>query len=304
MCEAPGLHLVCDDDGDPFHAIGLDCPGDQFDSTPIFDSTFMANDPDSWAVITQFGDDPMWSPIEGTHMLIIGTGTLESPDGNGVLTQAMGYTEQLQQMMNDNKNGNPDNQQLPDPMQPVDGSNMGQGGTPFEDCDCVNDCSDTLQSQWALGDEKANDLLWFQFEVSVPGGTYGFEFDFAFFSAEYPEWVDTQYNDVFAVWSNSETYTGNITFIDDQPLTVTALQNEMQYGPNSQALDGTGFDGVGGGTGWYTAIASAAPYEMLQLTFAIFDMGDSVLDTAALLDNWRWSCTGCLPGEDCGITPQ
>jgi hypothetical protein len=267
------------------------------------------NDATTIHTIEQFGsamngNDPQWKPQEGNKMLIISTGTLDDPN-NGVLTQDPGVTHMLNLGPNRNKTKNPDNQKLPLPMHAENGS----GGMPFSDCDCVNDCSDTLWDQWVLGDEKANDLLWFTFELNVPGGTYGYEFDFAWFSAEYPEWVDTKYNDVFVVWSTSESYTGNITFINDQPLTVTALKNDMKYGPDHAALAGTGFDGsdeYGGATGWYTALGSASPYETFSLTWAIFDMGDNVLDTAVLIDNWRWSCGGCIPSDEdsCGIKPQ
>ena len=38
----------------------------------------------------------------------------------------------------------------------------------------------------------------------------------------------------------------------------------------------------------------------------IADMGDGVLNTSVLLDNFRWDCKGCIPSEvdDCGIQPQ
>jgi hypothetical protein len=301
MCMAPGDHIVCDDDDDPFHAIGLNCPGVPGNSTPIYNEILTANDDETWYTITQFGSSNLWQPKEGNRMLIMSTGTLDAPDGNGVLTQAAGVTENLFVGMNRNKTKNMDNQQLPAPMNAVDGS----GGTPFMDCDCVNDCSDTLEAQWDLGENKANDLIWFRFDLAVPAGTYGYEFDFAWFSSEYPEWVGSKYNDVFVVWSTSETYTGNITFINDQPLTVTALENEMQYKENSNQLDGTGFEGVGGATGWFTAQGSVAPGELFTLAWAVFDMGDEVLDTAILVDNFKWTCEGCKPEEDgCGIIPQ
>ena len=38
----------------------------------------------------------------------------------------------------------------------------------------------------------------------------------------------------------------------------------------------------------------------------IADMGDSILATGVLLDNFRWECAGCIPSEvdSCGIQPQ
>ena len=94
--------------------------------------------------------------------------------------------------------------------------------------------------------------------------------------------------------------------MDGQPLTVTALAPYMQYEQNSPRLDGTGFEGVGGGTGWFQTRGVAVPGETLKLTFAIFDMGDTIYDTTAIIDNFRWECEGCdpsIPG-DCGALPE
>src|SRR5690606_3505333 len=54
-CEAPSAHMICDSGTDPFQAIGLDCPGDATNSTPILDEVFQAADATTARVITQFG---------------------------------------------------------------------------------------------------------------------------------------------------------------------------------------------------------------------------------------------------------
>ena len=135
---------------------------------------------------------------------------------------------------------------------------------------------------------------------------------------------------MFIAWSTSETFTGNVTFIYDQPLTVTALSNYI-FNNGFQGADAelaaTGFQGnsgfgctepppydfldfadcpYAGGTGWFTALGSAQPLETFTLTFTIFDKSDTILDTLALVDNWRWDCMGCVPSEvnSCGIRPQ
>ena len=243
-------------------------------------------------------------------LLIISTGTLVDPDNQGAVV----LEPESGEIGTDN--GNADNvNNLPNPIEPQDGS----GGVPFEDCDGQNDCSDTLEAQWNLGESTANDLIWFKFDIEVPEEAEGYKFDFAFFSTEFPEWVDTQYNDIFVVWSTSETYTGNVTFINGQPLTVTALENEIQFTGDDPELAGTGVDGVGGGpmgqgmmepvggsTGWFTATGSAVPNATFTLAWALFDMGDSFYDTTVVLDAFRWDCEGCIPSEvdGCGIEPQ
>jgi hypothetical protein len=306
LCEAPGFVIPCDaDSNDPFHAMGLNCPGSPDETIPISNQFFNSPDPQAYRIARQLGsyidpntNEPLWGPTEGEKFLFISTGHLAAPDVNGVITMASGIHN------GGVANGNPSNQQLPAPMSPSMGSNNGQGGTAFVNCDLINDCSDSLSAQWNAGGNSANDLLWFQFDVQVPGGTHGFEFDFAYFSAEFPEWVNTTFNDIFVVWSNSETYTGNLCFVNDQPCTVTALWPGIQYPDYSAELAGTGFE-PDGGTGWFTAKASAAPGETLQLTWAVFDMGDSSWDTAVMLDNFQWDCEGCTPSEvnPCGIRP-
>jgi hypothetical protein len=305
VCQAPGDVMPCDaDTTDPFQAIGLGCPFAPNQSIAIHNEIFQSLDATAWRIANQFGthvDDvsgePAWGPREGEKFLIITTGTLPEPDDNGIITMEEGSTQ------SGTSNENPDDKPLPAPMSPFQGSASGNGGTPFVDCDGVNDCSDSLEDQWDLGNGDANDMVWFQFSVPVPGGTHGFSFDFAYFSAEFPEFVDTSFNDVFAVWSSSETYTGNLCFVNDQPCTVTALANSVQFEGASPELVGTGFDGMSGSsplaqaTGWFEAKGSAEPGEMLQLTFSLFDMGDSIYDTAVMLDNFRWDCEGCVPTE-------
>ena len=318
-CEAPGDLQPCDGNSNEwYHALGLNCPYDANQAIPISNPVFNSPAANAWRVARQFGThmvngQPLWGPTEGEQFLIISTGNIAAPNANGVITMSNGSHQ-----MGVN-NANPDNQQLPAPINVSNGSNNGQGGTPFINCNGVGDCSDSLQAQWSSGGSAANDLLWFRFEVDVPGDTHGFEFDFAYFSAEFPEYVNTLFNDIFLVWSDSETYTGNLCFVDDQPCTVTALW-PVQHQGNAAALAGTGFphcpggitflcdltsSWTGGGTGWYTAKASAQPHETLQLTWAVFDMGDSLWDTAVILDNWRWDCQGCVPSEvnPCGIRP-
>ena len=56
---------------------------------------------------------------------------------------------------------------------------------------------------------------------------------------------------------------------------------DVQTGPE---LAGTGFTGVGQTTGLYTILGPATPNAQLDLSFAIFDMGDDVLDTTVFGD--------------------
>jgi hypothetical protein len=43
-----------------------------------------------------------------------------------------------------------------------------------------------------------------------------------------------------------------------------------------------------GSTGWLTTTAPVSPGEQVKLHFIIFDEGDHVLDSSALIDNFQW----------------
>lgn len=190
---------------------------------------------------------------------------------------------------------------------------------PFENCHKGKDCSNTLQEQWNTGTGKGHDVLYFEFKVPVPAGTHSFSLDFAFFSAEFPEWNTEDFlpfSDMAVIWAESEAYTGNVAFIDDgegnkQPL-VTYFLNErglIAYNEEHDALQGTGFDTVGGSTGWLKARANVKPGEVLTLAFTVLDRGDKLVDTMMLLDNFQWGCSECPKGSvdldgSCGVTFQ
>lgn len=307
-CAAPGNLVVCDlglDGSKPEHAfaaLGVGCSGAIENTIPIANPAFKQFqqwvNPASWRVAASFGSaedpdepgKPLFRAREGERFLIISTGKLAAPDGDGVLLEAPGS-----QYANDNNN-NHDDDALPPPISPEVGSNNGMGGTPFAGCDGVHDCSDSIWPNWSLGDEDPNDLLSLAFDVTAPEGVHGFLFDFVFFSSEYPEFVDKKFNDMFIAWSTSEAYTGNVTFFEGQPLTVTSLATAMEsvgYVLDDPELAGTGFEGHGS-TGWASVEAAVNPLETFTFAVAIMDMGDSNKATAAILDKWRWDCAGCV----------
>jgi hypothetical protein len=308
-CGAPGEHITCDDWGGgavtAMQAIGLNCPGTPNNSTQTTAASFTAPDAATWRIATQYGTSGDWVPSEGESLLVISSGRLPTPNGAGLVNSEG----------NQQDTSNPDGVQLPNPMTADYGSSNGNGGNPFNDCDLANDCSDSLYDQWELGGQEANDLLWFDFSVDVPPMTSGWIVDLVYTSNEFPEYVDSQYNDIFVVWEVSESFVGNICFIDGQPCTVTALDAiaDAFSGPNEAqhaSLAGTGAQGFGdtGGqtTGWVSLEGPASPDENMELTFAVFDMGDTAYDTMVVIDNWRWNCVGCVPSEvnGCGVQPQ
>ena len=164
-----------------------------------------------------------------------------------------------------------------------------------------------------------NDYTELVLKLKAPSNVNSFSFQFQFFSAEYPEYVCTQFNDEFLVLQES---TGefptptNIAFdMQKNPITVnnglfTVCKNDNSK-PQTQHckspvtdIAGTGYEDmeggipgfpglpglgpIGGSTGWLTTTAPVTPGEEVTLHFIIFDEGDHILDSAALIDNFQW----------------
>ncbi len=349
-CDAPGLYVACDDLNDPgwtsddpntapFRALGIGCPGATSESgVPIFAHAFHSEDPDAWRVAAAFGtheispgvrqyaarpayaldgnDQPTDVVLMPSHsFLMLSTGRI------GPLTGSKAVVEPFDSQAENGANSNDDGNTPPAPIEPSKGSNNGMGGDPFQDCDGIGDCSDTLAPQWELGGADPNDKIWMQFQTTVPPETSGYRFDFAFFSSEWPMYVGTGYNDLFIAWQISEAYTGNTTFLPDPenpgeglPLTITALDPYFKTDgfaclpagdPGCQPpseLESTGFERRAA-TDWVAAEAAVVGGETIEIVFFLADMSDALLASVVLLDNWRWSCQGCVPtaADDCGV---
>jgi hypothetical protein len=285
-----------------------------------------SNNANAWRVAAQFGsgngqnpnylpqnfNGKMWAANSGDLML--GDEVISSNTSNAILILSTGVVaaanNQSVVLENADQTGNGDNGNvdaggLPAPLSPLLGSMLGFGGAPFVNCDLVNDCSDSLYQWWIVnGWNNADDKLWMQADLTVPPGTDGFVFDFAYFSSEFPTYYNSQFNDQFIAWSTSEAYTGNLTFVNGAPLTITSLEDAQAFAFKGAApeLAQTGFANHAG-TGWMLARGPVHPEEEFQLTFFLSDLGDSILATAVLLDNFRWECGGCDLGE-CGIQPR
>jgi hypothetical protein len=326
QCGAPMAYADCDlANGflttDPFAALGLDCEGPLDQTIPLVSKLAAVANPASMRVAKRFGSSPgpnhdnyLWaarsdviSPGDGlpditpntsAAILIMSTGLLPWVGNMGeVVVPASSQA-------NSGENNNPSGGELPAPISAWHGSNNGDGGTPFLDCDGINDCSDSLHEQWfGLGLTELFNKQWLQFEATVPPGVHGYVFDFAFFTSEYPSFVDTMYNDMFVAWSSSDAYTGNLTFIGQAPMNTNSLAASDGFAHIGQdpALIGTGFE-LNGSTEWLLARGPASPGEQIQVTLFVSDLGDSLFGSVVLLDNFRWDCGGCQ-GADCGFNP-
>ena len=130
-----------------------------------------------------------------------------------------------------------------------------------------------------------------EFSIIVPqDGTINFDFVFA--SEEYNEFVNSQFNDVFAIFIDGE----NVAFVPNTqvPVSVNTINGGNPYGsggPNEQFyrnnaveddglfLEQVGYDG-------FTTVLTAAPFLTAgehTIKIAIGDVADTLLDSAVFL---------------------
>lgn len=139
--------------------------------------------------------------------------------------------------------------------------------------------------------------------MNRPAGATCFSFDFSFLSEEFPEFIGSQFNDAFT----AEIIESDITFGDGS--IVTPWNFAFDAEGNAITInsvvglaedDDSTFDGT---TPVLTAITPAELNDdgEILVTFTIQDVGDSIYDSAVLIDNARW-----LFGPDCeaGIIPD
>ncbi|WAS96637.1 choice-of-anchor L domain-containing protein [Nannocystis punicea] len=182
---------------------------------------------------------------------------------------------------------------------------------------------------------QANDSAMLKLRIRVPTNAKSFNVQMYFYSAEWPEYVCTQFNDLFVSLVNSSA-AGNP---NDKNIAIYTTPNNQKYpvgvnlakaapglftqckngayaclgnggnynGCTSQAgLAGTGFDVVdngcgtnnttGGGTGWLKMSGNVTGGEIMEIRFAIWDTGDGSWDSLVLLDDWVWSVQASQPG--------
>lgn len=155
--------------------------------------------------------------------------------------------------------------------------------------------------------------------IRVPTNANSFTLQSAFFTYEWPGFICSTYNDSFVVMMKpqpAKLKDQNILFDQDgNPVSVNNSFLQVcgcSSGPPCQAggknfkcpqgdtmLIATGFGqdtafSDHGGTGWLT---TTVPVDTLRgkditLLFAIWDSGDGVLDSSALIDNFAWSVNG------------
>lgn len=284
-CAAPAPVSCDDQDDDVWHALGLNCAGG-----PEVDGTTVGDPAAFYVHAGNLGtyEPPPFPPQEGEKFLVLSSGIAADLATPGLYAST-------------NHLGN-DPLTLPLPLNPTDVSGV---QTCAEDPALVGtgDCSNTIQGQWSQG-SGAYDYAEMRLNTQVPDETFGFSYDLALFSTEYPDYYQAQFNDMYVAWLESEAWTGNISFdAMGNPMSLNAAFLAYKDAPNAfdcpdpceaPELAGTAMEGHAGTT-WLRSTVGVAPGESIELVLAIFDLSDGILDTIVLLDNWQWLCDGGAP---------
>ena len=152
-------------------------------------------------------------------------------------------------------------------------------------------------------DKATHDPAALEVSLRVPSNAKSFLIDFNYYTYEFPTYVCTKYNDFFVALqfpAPKNAQSGNIAFDGEgNPVSVnnaylrackpqTAGNKAFDCPLGVGLLDQTGFDNSAA-TGWLVTQSPVTPRGLITLRFAIWDMGDSVLDSTVLLDALRFS---------------
>ncbi|MGE3175945.1 MAG: choice-of-anchor L domain-containing protein [Vicinamibacterales bacterium] len=153
-----------------------------------------------------------------------------------------------------------------------------------------------------LNSPAGEDMVQLRVVLAPPAGSQCLGFDFAFFSEEFPEYVGSAFNDVFL----AELGGSNFTMSGND---ITAPRN-FAVDPLGSLISVNNLFGVtsgtkstyDGGTSVLRALAPLPPtaFPTVELVLTILDVGDSIFDSAVMLDNFKFSSTGCTSGTTLG----
>jgi hypothetical protein len=256
-------------------------------------------------------------PASGQSGLVPQFGTAMTPrEGARIGVLSSGYARNYDDP--DGTNNGPNSDFVASGGGPRDGTNYPTGQAPPGFPKAAQGCQQ---------DNLVNDMIEVKLVLKAPPDATGFQFDFDFYSSEWPNYVCSNFNDAFVAYLTSTATTGNISFdANNNPVAVnidffnrctpgTPLGCLRSNGANpdpplsssscsagTSELGGTGFGDtyqtqcdsgnvqatLGGSTGWLTTTASIQPGEQFTLEFMIWDAGDGLLDSSVLIDHFQW----------------
>jgi hypothetical protein len=152
-----------------------------------------------------------------------------------------------------------------------------------------------------LNNSQSNDMTQVVLTLNAPAGATCVAFDFRYFSEEFPEFVGSQFNDAFIAEIGQSTF----QIVNNQVIAPNNFAFDTQanvisvntvFGVTPGAAAGTTYDGA---TPLLTAVSPLDAPGQVTITLTITDLGDSIYDSTAFVDNFRWFYgLSCTPGAD------
>jgi hypothetical protein len=284
-------HVPCDaGTNDPFQAMGLNCPGE----LQVNGST--SGPASARGIRSSFGSTNVFDPREGSVYAVIGSGLVGELDNDTPASDGNGFFPHADPTYcNDDLGAYDPGGSLPAPLKVQD---VGGDCTANPALLGTGDCSNTIEGQFSQGG-SADDYVELRFDVQVPPDIVSLSYDFAFSSTEYPYYYDSEFNDMYVGWLESELWTGNISF-DGSGNPISLNAGFLEYTGNAAQLAGTCMQ-QHAATGWLTTTTGVTGGETITVVFAIFDLSDSNLDSYVFLDNFEW---GCVPTSGPSTEPE
>jgi hypothetical protein len=161
-----------------------------------------------------------------------------------------------------------------------------------------------------LNNSQGYDLVQLTLVLDPPPGATGLNFDFAFYSEEFPGYIESSFNDAFLAELGKMPFDSKIEIVGNK----ISSPNNFAFDPNGDVISvnaafgfdpgnpnpntGTTYDGTSG----LLRATGCLPEEFQEgenvvLILSITDLGDSILDSAVFLDNFQWGDQeDCTPG--------
>ena len=144
------------------------------------------------------------------------------------------------------------------------------------------------------GVDTVYDLSILKLDFVVPTAACLLKLTYRYLSEEYPEYVGSQYNDVFVAELDANTWTSTNGVLTAPAAFATASVNQTPMDPVNAT--GTTYDGAGLLNTAVTAVTQGAHTVYLS----IGDLGDAAYDSAVFLDDLRLICDAGTPPDPPG----